>query len=174
MLVKKQELDPSAIKILFIGHTDDSLVTGCREVAGELMDSGMIEFHPRVDREEAARLLWDADLLLAFPGNRTQIPFKFYEYLSTGKPIFAVAKQGALTEMIAQTGVGICAESDDPSKIAEKFLLSLALPAQSPESIQRRWAERFHFRSLSRQLAHWIQDLVNAHRANHKAGGPAT
>lgn len=173
ILVKKQKLDPDAVKVLFLGDTDESQIAACRQVASELMDSGMIEFHQRVDKEEARRFLWEADLLLVFQGGyRAQIPMKFYEYLSTGKPIFAVSQQGALSDVMAQTGVGIWAGEDDPCEIGEKFLLALTLPAQPAETIQRRWAERFHFRSLSRQLANWIRELVDGQRAAQQWRSP--
>jgi hypothetical protein len=173
ILVKKQRLDPDAVKVLFLGDTDESQIAACREVAGELMDSGMIEFHQRVDKKEAERFLWEADLLLIFQGAyRAQIPLKFYEYLSTGKPMLAVSRKGALSEVMAQTGVGIWAGEDDPCEIGEKFLLALALPVQPPGAIQQRWAERFHFRSLSRQLAQWIRELVDGQRAEQQGGSP--
>jgi glycosyltransferase involved in cell wall biosynthesis len=173
ILVKKQKLDHDAVKVLFLGDTDESHIATCREVASELMDSGMIEFHQHVDKEEARRFLWEADLLLVFQGGyRAQIPLKFYEYLGTGKPIFAVSQQGALSDVIAQTGVGIWAGEDDPGEIGEKFLLALALPAQPAEAIQRHWAERFHFRSLSRQLAKWIRELVDGQRTDQQGRSP--
>ena len=173
MLVKKQKLDPDAVKVLFLGDTDESQIAACREVAGELMDSGLIEFRQQVDREEAKRNLWEADLLLIFQGAyRAQIPLKFYEYLSTGKPIFALSQQGALSNVMAQTGVGIWAGEDDPCEIGEKFLLALTLPVQPAEIIQRRWSEQFHFRSLSRQLAQWIQEFVAKQRADPEERNP--
>jgi glycosyltransferase involved in cell wall biosynthesis len=167
ILVKQRKLDPGAVKVLFLGDTDNSHIATCRELASELLDSGMIEFHQHVGKDEARRFLSEADLLLVFQGGyRTQIPFKFYEYFATGKPIFAITQQGALSEMMAQTGVGIWAGEDDPYEIGEKFLLALSLPAQSAEAIQGRWAEQFHFRSLSRQLAKWIRGLVDGQRAD--------
>jgi hypothetical protein len=173
ILVKKQKLDPDAVKVLFLGDTDESQIAACREVASELIDSGMIEFHQHVEKEEARRFLWEADLLLVFQGGyHTQVPFKFYEYFATGKPIFAVTRDGALGDLITQTGVGIWAGEDDPCEIGEKFLLALTLPAQPTEAIQRRWAERFHFRSLSRQLAKWIRELVDGQRANQQGCRP--
>jgi hypothetical protein len=173
ILVKKQKLNPDAVKVLFLGDMDESQIAACREVASELMDSGMIEFHQHVDKAEAKRFLWEADLLLVFQGRwRAQIPLKFYEYLSTGKPIFAVSQQGALSDVMAQMGAGIWAGEDDPCEIGEKFLLALTLPAQPTEAIQRRWAERFHFRSLSGQLANWIRKLVDAQRADRQGRSP--
>jgi Glycosyltransferase Family 4 len=171
ILLKKQILDPDAVKVLFLGDTDESQIAACRQVASELLDSGMIEFRQRVNKEEAKRFLWEADLLLVFQGRyRAQIPLKYYEYLSTGKSIFSVSQEGALSDMMEQTRVGIWAGEDDPSEIAEKFLLALAVPAQPPDAVQRRWAERFHFRSLSRQLAKWIWELgdgQSGHRRRH-------
>jgi glycosyltransferase involved in cell wall biosynthesis len=172
ILVKEKRLDPDALKVLFLGNTHESQITTCREVAGDLINLGMIEFRPRVDKEEAKRFLWKADLLLIFQGGyRAQIPLKFYEYLATGTPIFAVSQQGALSEIMAQTAAGVWVEEDDPSKIAEKFLHALTLPAQPREAIQRSWEQRFHFRSLSGQLAKWIRELVNAQRAEQKGAG---
>jgi glycosyltransferase involved in cell wall biosynthesis len=173
ILVKNQKLEPNAVKIRFLGDIDESQMATCREVAGELMDSGMIEFHHRVDKEEAQRFLGDADLLLVFQGRyRAQIPLKFYEYLSTGKPIFAVSQQGALSDVMAQTGAGVWVGDDDPCEIGERFLLALTLPVQPAEDIQRRWAERFHVRTLSRQLANWIRELVEAQKANQLRRSP--
>jgi len=173
ILVKSQKLDRDAVKVVFLGDTDESQIAACRQVASELIDSGMIEFHQRVDKEEASRFLWEADLLLVFQGGyRAQIPLKFYEYLLTGKPIFAVAQQGALSDVITQTGVGVWAGEDDPYEIGEKFLLALTLPAQPAEAVQRRWAERFHFRSLSRQLAKCIRELVDGQRGDQHGRSP--
>ena len=42
MLTKKQMLDPDAVKVLFVGDTDESQIAACRQVASELMDSRMI------------------------------------------------------------------------------------------------------------------------------------
>jgi glycosyltransferase involved in cell wall biosynthesis len=162
ILLESQRLDRDAVKILFLGDTDELEIAACRRVAGSLMDSGMIEFHQRVDKVVANRFLWDADLLLIFQGrHRAQVPLKFYEYLSTGKPIFAVSQEGALSELMAQTGIGISVRENDPYEIGEKFLYALALPTQPAEVVQRRWAGQFHFRSLSGQLAQWIRELVD-------------
>jgi glycosyltransferase involved in cell wall biosynthesis len=164
-LVKNQKLSPEAIKVMFVGHTVASQIEACRQVSSELLDRGIIEFHERMDKSEANRLLWQADLLLIFQGQAaTQIPFKFYEYLPTGKPIFAVTTAGALNKVMEQTGAGICVEQDDINEIGQKFLLALSLPAQQPEEVRRRWAKHFHFRSLSSQLATWIREMVNERR----------
>jgi hypothetical protein len=160
-LVREGKLDPHRLKVLFLGEMDDAQLADCRRVASDLIASGTIEFQPPIDRERARGFLWEADVLLVFQGgHRTQIPAKFYEYLVTGKPMFAVAEQGALTELIEMTGSGAWAGPDDARAIEEKFLSALALPAKPPDEVQRQWAPRFHYRSLSNQLSTWIRELV--------------
>ena len=166
-LVKSKQLDHDTVEVVFVGDTDESQIAACRKVSSDLMDSGMIQFHQRVDKKQARDLLWTADLLLIFQGGyRSQIPLKFYEYLSTGKPIFAVAQQGALSDVMLQTGVGICVGEGDPLEIGQKFLGALALPAQPAKAIQGRFAERFHFRSLSFRLANWIRCVVDGQKCD--------
>jgi glycosyltransferase involved in cell wall biosynthesis len=165
-LVQERKLDPTGIKILFIGQTDEAQISACRGAAGELVRGGTIEFRPRIDKEEAARVLWEADLLLVFQGpHRLQIPLKFYEYLSTGKPVFGVSQPGALRDVISETAAGVWVNDENPAEIGEAFLRAMGLPARTPESIQAQWAGQFHFRNLSGTLAQWIGEL--AHRAQH-------
>ena len=161
-LVKSKQSNQDAVKVVFVGDTEQSQITACRKVAGELLDSGLIEFRQRVDKEHAKGLLWMADLLLIFQGGyRAQIPLKFYEYLSTGKPIFAVSQQGALSELMTQMRAGIWTDEGDPFEIGKHFLASLSLPAHPADTIERCLAGRFHFRTLSNQLASWIRHLVD-------------
>jgi len=173
ILVKERKLDPNSVKVLFLGYTEQSQIEACRKIAGELVNSGMIEFQQRVGKEEARRRLWEADLLLIFQGGyRAQVPLKFYEYLSTGKPVFAVAEPGALSELISHTGVGLWTGADNPREIAEKFLVSLTLPAKPAEVVQDRWAAQFHFRSLSRRLATWIRKLQEEQKGTERGRTP--
>ena len=110
-------------------------------------------------------MIWQADLLLIFQGGHVlQIPAKFYEYLSTGKPIFAVAKKGALTNLLEETGSGTWADSEKPEEIAAGLLKALALPALSSEEVQQRWYSRFHYRSLAARLAGSIRELLSSGR----------
>jgi Glycosyl transferase 4-like domain len=168
-LVTNGKLDPRSFKLVFLGETDLSLISGA-ERAPELIRAGCLEFRRRVGWEEAQQVLWDADLLLLFQGGVRRpgwprsvgihVPAKFYECLATGKPIFAIADEGALTDLLDSTGSGTWADPGDPSHIASKLLEALELPAYSPHEVQRRLNHRFHFRSLAAQLTSWIRPLT--------------
>ena len=161
-LIRSGRLDPSAIRISFVGDIDQAHIASCRDIAPELIDSGMVDFRSRVNKEIARDLLWNADLLLVFQGEyRAQIPLKFYEYLATRKPIFAVGQSGALSELMAEASEGIWAEEDDPVQMGESFLTALKLAPKPPDQLPQSLIDRFHFRSLTRQLALWIRKLAN-------------
>ena len=170
-LVGAQRLDPDTFQIVFLGFVDSSFEVAARQAAPVLFQNACIEFRPHVDRQEARQILGEADMLLVFQGGyHLQIPAKFYEYLATGRRIFAVAQKGALTDMLEQTGSGLWADPENPAEIAANFLRALDLPVISPEEAQQRWYDQFHYRSLTACLAARFRDVsvdrdVNAHRA---------
>ncbi|HMK30282.1 MAG TPA: glycosyltransferase [Terriglobales bacterium] len=160
-LLKAGKLAPGSFKIVFHGEVDPGLLAAVHERAPELVGERNVEFEPFIESwQDAQKLLWEADLLLIFSGSPLEVPAKFYEYLKTGKPIFAVAERGALTELLDSTGSGVWADPADPDAIAIGLMRALELPAIPPEEAERRWADRFHFRSLSAQLARWIRGTV--------------
>lgn len=160
-LVNARRLDPGSFKILFHGEIDASSLTAVHEQSPELIRSKTVEFEPFIDSwREAQELLWTADLLLLFPGSPVEIPAKFYEYLQTGKPMFAVGERGALSDLLESTGAGVWADPSDPLRIATSLLRALELPALPPEEVERRWSGQFHFRSLTAQLADHMRRLA--------------
>jgi glycosyltransferase involved in cell wall biosynthesis len=159
-LVSAGKLNPRSFKILFLGDNDTSLVAGAYEAAPELIQSKCIEFQNQISWQRAQEILGTADVLLLFQGgHRLQIPAKFYEYLKTGKPILAVAEQGALTNLIEDTSSGVWADPGDPERIGQMLLKTLALPPRQPGEIER-FASRFHPEHLTAQLGSWFRQLA--------------
>ena len=155
-------IDVNSFKILFLGSNSPSIAATACQRAPELIRYNCIEFKPRISWELAQQTLWDADLLLLFFTNKLAVPAKFYEYLQTGKPIFAVAPEGALTDVLQSTGSGVWADPSDPTNIAAKFLQALGLAARSPEEVRQRWSSQYHYRFLTAQLAKWVRELAAA------------
>jgi glycosyltransferase involved in cell wall biosynthesis len=155
-LVHAGRLNPAEIKVLFLGPADPSIVASAQQEARELIHNSCIEFRPRVDWEEGQQILDTAKVLLIFQGNHPSVPAKFYEYLQTGKPIFALAKDGDLIEMMKTTGSGVWADPENPEDIANKLLAALDLRVRSLEEIERL-AQVYHFRSLAERLAGMIR-----------------
>jgi glycosyltransferase involved in cell wall biosynthesis len=164
-LVANQKLDPSAFQIVFLGNVEPSLLATARNAAPKIFESGCIEFRPRVERRMAEATLWSADLLLLFQGaHHLQIPAKFHEYLLTGRPIFAITEEGALSDVLDDTSAGIWVAPDNVEQIAAKFLQALALPTISPEAAREHWYQKFHYRALTEQLATCFFEVANQPR----------
>lgn len=158
-LVNESKLDPAAVKVLFVGRSEASFVASAREIAPHLIESGCIEFRPRVSWSEGQQLLADADVFLVFQGDHPSVPAKVYDYLRTGKPICAIVKGGDLSEMLKVTGSGVSSDPEDSRDIASKFMETLELPVRSPEEMEHL-TKLYHFRSLADQLAGRVHQLV--------------
>ena len=147
-------------KILFVGSISPACWQRAQGEAPELFASGLIEFRDRVPYDEAQGMLASADVLLIVLGdNRHVVTAKFYEYISTSKPLMVVAREGALTRMVEELGVGVCADPDNPDEIARQLVRAMSLPQRTEEDFDRISA-RFHFRNLAGQMAGVIREVA--------------
>ena len=159
-LVDKGKINPQTLKVLFLGDMDYDLAQAARQQAPRLFES-TVQIQPRVNWIEARRAMAAADLLLLFQGGHVkQIPAKFYDYLEIGRPILALTKPGALTEVMDRIGAGIWADSDSPNDIAAKLAQALELPRAVPLQLRQKWEQEFHFRILTAKLAQHIRQLL--------------
>jgi len=166
-LQTNEKTQASSVRIQFVGESEEKIMAAARRRTPELISNNQIEFLPKVSWQKGQEIMWGADLLVLFPGNRFQVPAKFYEYLRTGKPIFAVANPGALTDLIDSTGAGVWADINDPKDIAGKLLTALQLPIRSQEEVQARWDGQFHYRALAAQLAEQILRVARPPKSWH-------
>jgi glycosyltransferase involved in cell wall biosynthesis len=84
------------------------------DVAREMGLGGSVQVLGPLPRGETLRRLLGSDLLLLLGhGITMQIPGKLYEYLRTGRPILALAPQGAQTDLLRATGGAWIVEPDD-------------------------------------------------------------
>jgi glycosyltransferase involved in cell wall biosynthesis len=169
-LIDSGHLERGTFEVVFLGHADPVIVASAQAKTPELFRDQTIRFEDPVSWSEAQRRIWSADFLLAFQGSlRLEIPAKIFEYIPTGKPILAIVKSGALSDLLDSTGLGTWADPDDPNQIAKKIWEVVHQPPRSFEEVKRIWSVQFHFRSLTERLAHWIREVAceNA-RAMHQ------
>lgn len=168
-LIETGNLDKRTIKIRFQGDAAPAIVSAAERATPELIRDGCIEFRPRISWQEGQQLLERADVLLIMQGNNPAIPAKFYEYLRTGKTIFAVVQQGPLTEILEGTQSGLWADPRNPADIAAKLKQALGRPRRLPEEV-RQVASKFHYKHLTEQLAKWAWSLASEHANREKSG----
>jgi hypothetical protein len=78
-----------------------------------------VEVGPPLSRPETLRRMARSDLLLLLAeGWDLQIPGKTYEYLRAGRPILALTSDGALADLLRQTGGAWVAEPSNDAAIA--------------------------------------------------------
>ncbi len=160
-LVRSGRLDPASFRVIFQGDMEPSHLAQAVKIAPDLLQCDCLEFLPRTSWQQAWNLLWQSDLLLLFQGSHElQVPAKFYEYLQTGIPMFAVAEEGALTDVLRATAAGIWVGPANPLDIADALLEALHLPHRSAEDVSRRLAGQYHYRSLTKKLSLLIQEVV--------------
>jgi glycosyltransferase involved in cell wall biosynthesis len=84
--------------------------------------SAVVTVLPPVSYSESLRVAAEADgLLLLLPPLdplRDCLPTKLYEYLAAGRPIIAVAPEGAAAELVRSSGAGVVSDPRNPSAIA--------------------------------------------------------
>jgi glycosyltransferase involved in cell wall biosynthesis len=160
-LIRSGKLNPDGFKLVFQGDLSPGFMVAAEHNVQDLKNKGCLEFHPRVNRDQAQSVLWNADLLLLFQGNHElQVPAKFYEYLQTGIPIFAVTEDGALTDLLSSTRSGLWATPSDSNLIAERFLQILQMPQRTPSYIESSLSQQFHYGELTAKFGEWIQEVA--------------
>jgi glycosyltransferase involved in cell wall biosynthesis len=160
-LARSGKLDPNSFQLIFQGNLSPDFVVASEQSVSELVDNHCLEFRPRTSWEEAQSTLAKADLLLLFQGHQElQVPAKFYEYLQTGIPIFAVSEVGALTDLLSSTQSGLWASPRNSEEIAYRFLQALKLPRRTPDQVRRLLSGRYRYRELSAKFARWIEELA--------------
>ena len=81
-------------------------------------DKTIYEFVDFLPRSVAIQYQISADILLLVTGKRKSVATgKLFEYLGSGNPIFALAKNNAAEKIINQTGAGVCVDPFNEEEI---------------------------------------------------------
>jgi len=114
-------VDRRRFRLRFLGTS--IVATDLAQVCRELRIDDVVEFLPRVQRQEGLKAMVSASsLLLLQPGHTVSVPGKVYEYLAAGRPIFALA-EGETADVVRRSGIGISVDAyDDEQAIMEGLL----------------------------------------------------
>jgi glycosyltransferase involved in cell wall biosynthesis len=154
-LSRRDEL--GRFRVLLLGGMMPGFVEWLRAEFPDLLESGLVDVQPAIPWINAQKELGRAHGLLIFQGEYTlQVPAKFYEYLSTGKPILALAKPGALTKLLDETRSGVAVAPDDQAAIEAEMAALLDKPANNHGT----HLEDFHFRTLTRKLDQLLKTVT--------------
>jgi glycosyltransferase involved in cell wall biosynthesis len=108
-----------------------------------------------LDRATTLRLQCDADALLLLTGtHRSEATGKLFEYLASGRPILAVARDNEAERIVRETGTGLTVDGADPAA------LQAALERMADGSLARAYSprdlERFRYPGPAQAIAELI------------------
>jgi glycosyltransferase involved in cell wall biosynthesis len=139
-----------------------------QEQVAEAGLEGIVTLTPRLPHGECLRALDEADvLLLVQVGAPLSVPGKVYEYIALGKPVFALANEGATTDLVRQENLGVWADPNDLGAIEraiQNLMEQLASSGQVP-GIAPEARDRYDGRRLTAQLGEILKGLVAAQAA---------
>jgi glycosyltransferase involved in cell wall biosynthesis len=145
-------------------------------MAAPLGLSQFVRHVPSLPHAACLARLYEADVLLVVqPDTATQVPGKLYEYLYVGKPILAMATEGATARIVREAELGAVVNSGDVDGIAEA-LIALYRRARSGETAVPSAARdvllaRHDARALTQELDQVLRGCVSASRARGDRGG---
>lgn len=117
ILIKQNKINEDDFQIINLGD-----IYG--DFQREYIKKKYIQQLPTLPREKAIAFASNCDISLLIqhndPRSTTTIPYKTYDYLNVGNPIFGLLNSVELEEMLISKG-HFCAPVRDPEKIAEKL-----------------------------------------------------
>jgi glycosyltransferase involved in cell wall biosynthesis len=92
-----------------------------------------------------------------------QVPAKLYEYLRVGRPMLALVGEGAVRELMEDTGAGLPISSRNPEEIAMALrrLYSNRRAGAAQSDLPGMNVSRYSRESLTAMLAHELDRLVD-------------
>ena len=121
-------ISPDRFRVRFLGTL--GLASDLAALTRELGIGDLVEFLPRVPREQSIQAMVSASaLLLLQPGHAVSIPGKLYEYFASGRPILSIAEEGEISALIRESGIGEAVTSDNEGEILDALLRVMARAA---------------------------------------------
>jgi len=163
--IDRGAIDPSTFRLRFLGTTAlqgvDLAATSQRLGLGSV-----VEFLPRVPREQSLRAVMSASaLLLLQPGHAVSVPGKVYEYLAAGRPILAVAPtDGEIASLVKQSAGGIVVSPDREEEMVEA-LATLVGRGTTPNQAPAR--ELFDGNLGASNIVDILQRVIDERRHGH-------
>lgn len=149
------DVNPRDLEIRLVGDCDYADGRSVRQMASDAGLNGCLTLVGRLPHRQALEEVTRADLLLLLATEQPrQVPTKAYEYLAAGRPILALADEGATARLMADAGADVVPDPD-PSAIAtvvESHLRGWAPTRATPWSCPSP-AARFERRETTRVLA---------------------
>lgn len=161
-LIHTKQIDPEKICLKFIGRFGAEIL----EMFQEPTVAQCIETISYLPHGESIKHLMTSDSLLLvvdeYAGGEEIVPGKVFEYIGAGRPIIAIAHEGAIAELLRETRTGLVARNDDVVAI-ERVILEYYtdyLYNKSAYTPDTKAIARYERKEITRQLALLLDDSL--------------
>jgi hypothetical protein len=156
-LVRNGRVNPNAVLLRFLGAIDPAIRRDQQEAFEFLEGVGVLRSDPPVPRAAALTAVRQADslLLLDMADALDFVPAKLFEYIRTGRPIFAFTEPGsAMARILDRSGIPhrIAFRSDSQEVVDEHVLAIFNLPSD-PQQPSEWFLSEFNGRRQAGKLA---------------------
>jgi glycosyltransferase involved in cell wall biosynthesis len=165
-LLEKNFLSSNEIVVRIIGD----IVSDQRSLFINL-PSNIVEFVDTVSHKEAIKYQISADLLLLLLPEDSRgtganvLAGKVFEYIGSGKPIFAFASEGELADLIRENQFGYVVDPGKPEEIEAALLTAYQNWKKGVNIVSSENSEQFTRESQCQALSHIIKEVANKHKA---------
>jgi glycosyltransferase involved in cell wall biosynthesis len=125
-LIDRGAVSLGQIRLQFIGNCTVAEGQPVHDMAEEYGLGEVVHLSPPIPHAEAIRAMEASHLLLVLAHDWIlQVPAKTYQYLRAGRPILALAPEGATADLIKRSGAGVVVHPNDVDGIAlclERYL----------------------------------------------------
>jgi len=145
-------VDPARIRIRFLGGGAFGESLEMKQAVEQAGLKSQVEFLPRVSYAAALSELSRAGVLLLLQASADTVdlvPAKLFEYLRAGRPVLAVAPEGATAEILRDTGGGWVVDPADSTGLRDTIVT--AYRAWSKGSLDSVTADRTVLEKFSRE-----------------------
>jgi glycosyltransferase involved in cell wall biosynthesis len=158
--IRSGAIDPRRFRLRLIGVASD----GHNPLRGAAVALGLedvVEFVPRLNREETLREMAEASCLLVLqPGTTMSIPGKLYEYLAVGRPILALTEEGETADLVRASGMGVSVLPEDEPGI--EAALDRLVAGRSGRPVARVPVHLYDGNIAARQAIAVMADVIAA------------
>jgi glycosyltransferase involved in cell wall biosynthesis len=169
--LERGTLDPRNVRVTFLGAGRYVSSHAFSDQVRELGLEPVVRVVARVPYGQSLQQMMDAALLLliqASDDTRNLIPAKAFEYLRSGRPILALAHEGATADLVRETGGGIVVDPREPGSVEDAMgrLYRQWHTHTLPRPLDLGRIRRFDRASLTAELAVLLDDLATPARAD--------
>jgi glycosyltransferase involved in cell wall biosynthesis len=166
-LVGKGKINPDKISIHLYGPNYRSFVFNGFE-NNKILEK-MVNLHPYLPHSQVPQVMSQADVLWLFIGSGPKSDAistgKIFEYMRSGKPIWAVINpQGIAADILKSSGLAFIADNENPDEIASSLVNLYKNWQEGKLTVQPNWdyIHSFERRRLTKKLAEvFEQTLTN-------------